>query len=318
VQEDNYHGMRFLKLYIVLIFLSLLAGGYGQEVTVLAKLDTNAMLIGDHVGLTLKYTGPAKSQVLWPFMPDTILGTITVIGRGKIDTSYTADKKSVTYSQQLNITCYDSGFYTIPSIPFKHRVLPDTTGIVSSTTMMLLAVHTVRVDTTQAIKPIIGPMKVPITFREMLPWILAAVAVVLLIIGVIWYLRKRRKKEPVFNLKPKVVLLPHELALREIEKLRIKKLWQSGKIKEYHSELTEILRKYIEDRFQVPALEQTSSEIISGLKNHGGCQHQALDKLGGLLILADMVKFAKAQPLASENEKSLSDGIEFVHETTQA
>ena len=77
--------MKFLKTCIALIFLFLLTAGYGQEVTVSAKLDTNAMLIGDHVGLTLKYSGPAKSQVLWPFMPDTILGSITVIGRGKID-----------------------------------------------------------------------------------------------------------------------------------------------------------------------------------------------------------------------------------------
>jgi len=310
--------MRFLRPGILFIFLSVLTGSYGQEVTVSAKLDTNAMLIGDHVGLSLEYTGPAKSQVLWPFMPDTILGSITVIGRGKIDTSFSADKKSVTYSQQLNITCYDSGFYTIPSIPFKYRILPDTTGNFSETTMMLLAVHTVKVDTTQAIKPIIGPIKVPISFREMLPWILAALAVILLIISVIWYFNKRRKKEPVFRLKPKVVLLPHELALQEIEKLRVKKLWQAGKVKEYHSELTEILRKYIEERFQVPALEQTSAEITGSLLNLSGCPQQALDRLGNLLLLADMVKFAKVQPLAVENEKSLNDGIEFVYETTHS
>ena len=309
--------MRLLKVFSVFIFLSLFAAGYGQDVAVMAKLDTNAMLIGDHVGLTLKYTGPAKSQVLWPFLPDTILGSITVIGRGKIDTTYSPDKKSVTYSQQLNITSYDSGFYTIPSIPFKHRILPDTTSIISATTMMLLAVHTVKVDTTQAIKPIIGPLKVPISFREMLPWILAALAVVLLIIGVIWLINKRRKKEPVFRLKPKVVLLPHELALQEIEKLRVKKLWQNGKIKEYHSELTEILRKYIEDRFQVPALEQTTAEILECLTGNGACQAPVLDKLGKILVLADMVKFAKALPLHSENEQSMNDGIAFVYETTQ-
>ncbi|MEI7723847.1 MAG: hypothetical protein WCK09_02025 [Bacteroidota bacterium] len=310
--------MKFLNICIFFLFLSVLSTSFGQDVTVSAKLDTNAMLIGDHVGLTLKYTGPAKSQVLWPFMPDTILGSITVIGRGKIDTLYATDKKTVTFSQQLNITCYDSGFYTIPSIPFKYRMLPDTAGIVSTTTMMLLAVHTVKVDTTQAIKPIIGPLKVPLSFREMLPWILAAIAVVLLIILAIWYFKKRRKKEPIFVLKPKVVLQPHELALQEIEKLRVKKLWQAGKVKEYYSELTEILRKYIEDRFQLPALEQTSAEITMSLINHAGCSAPSLDKLSRLLIMADMVKFAKALPLATENEKSLNDGIEFIYETTHA
>ncbi|MCX6304721.1 MAG: BatA domain-containing protein [Bacteroidetes bacterium] len=310
--------MRFFKTCILIAFIFLFAAGYCQEVTVTAKLDTNAMLIGDHVGLTLKYTGPSKSQVLWPFLPDTILGSITVIGRGKIDTTFSSDKKSVIYTQALNITCYDSGFYTVPSIPFKYRLMPDTSGIVAQTSMMLLAVHTVKVDTTQAIKPIIGPLKVPITFREMLPWILAALAAILVIIGGIWYFNKRRKNQPVFTLKPKVVLPPHERALREIEQLRVKKLWQAGRVKEYHSELTEILRRYIEDRFRVPALEQTSAEITQSLRDISGCPHAALDKLGTILILADMVKFAKVQPLANENEKSLNDGIEFVHETTNA
>lgn len=306
-----------LRISSLFVFLSLLMQSHGQEVVVTAKLDTNAMLIGDHVGLTLKYTGPAKSQVLWPFMPDTILGSITVIGRGRIDTAFAADKKSVTYSQQLNITCYDSGFYTIPSIPFKYRLLPDTNSVSAVTTMMLLAVHTVKVDTTQAIKPIASPLKVPISFREMLPWILLALAVLLLIVFVLWYLKKRRNKEPVFRLKPTIVLPPNELALQEIEKLRVKKLWQAGKVKEYHSELTEILRRYIEGRFLVPALEQTTAEITQSLMGHPGCPHSELDRLGNLLILADMVKFAKAQPLAAENEKCLGDGIEFVNQTTE-
>ena len=84
--------------------LTWVSWGFSQEVGVVAKLDTNAMMIGDHVGITLKYTGPAQSKVLWPFLPDTILGHITIIGRGKVDTAYTPDKKSVTITQFLNLT----------------------------------------------------------------------------------------------------------------------------------------------------------------------------------------------------------------------
>jgi LPXTG-motif cell wall-anchored protein len=295
----------------------LLAGQalFAQQVTVSAKLDTNAMMIGDHVGVTLKYTGPAKSQVIWPFLPDTILQSITVIGRGKVDTSYSPDKKSMTISQQLNLTCYDSGFYAIPSIPFNYRILPDTTRQVGNTPMLLLAVHTVKVDTTQAIKPIIGPLKVPVTFRELIPWILIGLAAILLVVAGIWYYRKRKKNEPVFQLKPKVILPAHELAFRELEQLRLKKLWQSGRIKEYHSELTEILRRYIENRFHVPALEQTSSEIVDSLETRPDCPREIIDRLTRMLVLADMVKFAKAQPVATEHEGSFNDGVEFVRAT---
>ncbi|MCK9421283.1 MAG: BatA domain-containing protein [Bacteroidales bacterium] len=299
---------------ICLVFISFL--GYSQEVNVSAKLDTNAMLIGDHVGITLKYTGPVKAQVLWPFLPDTILGNITVIGRGKIDTAFTTDKKAFTLTQQLNLTCYDSGFYTIPEISFLYRNLPDTTRQTASTEMLLLAVHTIKVDTTQAIKPIKSPLKVPITFREMLPWILGALAIIALIAVVLWYIRKRKRHEPVFQLKPRIKLLPHELAIQELEKLRVKKLWQEGKVKEYHSELTEILRKYVENHYNIPALELTSAELTENLLNDTGCPRQALDKLGDILILADLVKFAKAKPLPSENEVSLNEGIAFVYATT--
>ena len=300
----------------MLLLLPGFVKSFGQEVNVSAKLDTNAMLIGDHVGLTLKYTGPSNSQVLWPFMPDTILGKITVIGRGKIDTAFSADKKNVTFTQALNLTCFDSGFYTIPQIPFRYRLLPDTAGLFSRTTMLLLAVHTVKVDTTQAIKPIIGPLKVPISFREMLPWIMAALLILAIIAVAAWYYIRRRKQEPVFRLKPKVVVLPHERALRDIEKLKNKKLWQAGKVKDYHSELTGILRLYIEERFHVPALEQTTAEITESLLDHDGCHEKALNRLGNILVMADMVKFAKSQPLALENEQCLIDGIEFVNETT--
>ncbi len=310
--------MRALKTIGILVLILTVAPGRGQQVSVSASLDTAAMLIGDHVGLTLRYSGPAGSQVLWPMIPDTILGSITVIGRGKIDTAFTPDKKGITLTQHLNLTCYDSGFYTIPAISFPHRIPPDTTQLVAGSVMMMLAVHTVQVDTTQAIKAIAGPLRVPLSFREALPWILAGLLLLLSGAALVWYIRKRKKKEPILTLRPKVALPPHELALQEIERLRIKKLWQSGRIKEYHSELTGILRRYIEDRFRVPALEQTTGEIRDSLQQHPDCPAGALEKLGKVLALADMVKFAKVQPLALENEQSLQEGIDFVNETRAA
>jgi len=310
-------SMRSVRTYATLLLLAVLGTVSGQQPEVTARLDTGAMLIGDHVGLTLKYSGPSASQVIWPFLPDTILGNIAVIGRGKIDTALSADKRSVTLTQQLNLTCYDSGFYTFPQIPFRYRVLPDTMQLEAMTELMMLAVHTVKVDTTLAIKPIAGPLRVPLSFREILPWLLIGLLAVLVIAGVVWYIRKQRKKEPILSLRPRVVVPPHEQALRELETLRLKKLWQSGKVKEYHSELTEILRRYIETGFRVPALEQTTAEIIDALVQDPGFPRHALDRLGNLLLLADLVKFAKVQPLAAENEKSFTDGVEFVNETMQ-
>jgi hypothetical protein len=313
----RYFATSLFRYFATLLFLLLAFSGFAQTVSVAAKLDTNAMLIGDHIGLSLKFTGPAKTQVIWPFLPDTILGNIQVIGRGKIDTAFSADKKSITLTQDFRLTCYDSGFYTIPSIPFTYRNLPDTTVKTSECDMLLLAVHTVPVDTTQAIKPIKGPLRVPITFREVIPWILLALAVIAAVVALVWYLRKRKKKEPVFRLKPRIILLPHEKALQELDKLKAKLLWQNGKVKEYYSELTEILRIYIEERFRVPALESTTAEILDGLGPNEECPVTALDNLGDLLLKADMVKFAKARPVPEENEKCFDLAVSFVRQTAE-
>lgn len=301
---------------LLLVLLFAWSHTFSQDVRVQTSLDTNAMLIGDHVGMKLEFSGPSGTQVIWPLIPDTILGNISVIGRGKIDTVFSQDRNGISFTQEFTLTCYDSGFYTIPQITFPYRILPDTSVRIASSELMLLAVHTVQVDTTKAIKPIIGPLKVRLTFREILPWILLGIGVLALVAGGLWYWKRRSRKQPVLQFRPKVVLMPHEVALQELEKLRLKKLWQSGKIKEYHSELTEIIRRYIEDRFRVPALEQTSGEILQALSDHGACPAPAQDRLSEVLVLADMVKFAKALPVATENERSMNEAIEFVHDTT--
>ncbi|MFH1937812.1 MAG: hypothetical protein ABIK52_09635, partial [Bacteroidota bacterium] len=301
------------KLIFTLLFASIQS--IAQQPVATVTLDTNVMLIGDQVGLTLQFTGPSGAQLHWPSFPDTILEKIAVIDRSNIDTLVSGTGQTTAYSQQILLTSFDTGFYVIPPIPFYFRVLPDTTIHLVETRHHFLAVYTLAVDTTKPIKPIKGPRKAPLTFRELLPWILAGLAAAGLIAFVIHYLRKRRKNEPLFRLRPRVQLHPHEIALQELEKLRIQKLWQQGKVKEYYSALTEILRKYIENRFSIPALESTSAEILRDLLEIPEVNRETWDQLGQLLMLADMVKFAKEKPAPAKNDESLEKGIQFVNDT---
>ncbi|MCX6281423.1 MAG: hypothetical protein NTU51_05630 [Bacteroidetes bacterium] len=307
--------MRIIK--IIGIFLLLLGGvqSFSQDVRVTARLDTGVILIGDHVGLKLRFEGPSGSHVIWPSFNDTILGNIIVIGRSKVDSSFSKDRKSLSLTQELNLTCFDSGFYTIPQIPFRYRIFPDTAVKTAATGLSMLMVHTLKVDTTSIIKPIKGPLQVPLTFLEILPYLLIALAVIIFVLALVWYIRKRKKNEPLIHIRPKVKLHPHEKALQELEKLRIRKLWQQGNIKEYHSELTDILRTYIEDGFGIPAMECTTHEIIFRLAQSNGFSKAVIEKVEQILQTADMVKFAKAVPSPQENENVLSTGIEFVNQT---
>ena len=301
------------KLLLSLLLISIVS--FGQQPIATATIDTNAMLIGDQVNLALQFSGPSGMQIAWPLIPDTILEKIDVLNREKIDTVMNKQSNTTSYSQNILLTCFDSGFYTIPPIRFHYRMLPDTTIYVTQTRMHFLAVHTVAVDTTKPIKPIKGPMRAPLTFREILPWIIVGLVVIALIIFLIYYLRKRKKKEPIFRFRPRIQLKPHEVALTEFEKLRVKQLWQQGKLKGYYTELTDILRNYIEDRFNIAAMESTSAEILHDLLEVKSINRSVWDDLGKMLMMADMVKFAKENPTPEQNDENLEKGIKFINNT---
>jgi hypothetical protein len=302
--------------FLFLLLFGMYFPAFSQTGLAVAKLDTMAMLIGDQVKLDLSGTFPGNARVRWPMFGDTLMAGILVAEKGPIDTTFSQDRKSFTLHQVMRLTSFDSGFYLIPPLQIYFRNGNDTNTQVTQTETLLLKVHTLAVDTTKAIKPIKGPLKVPMTFKEMLPFILLALLVVLIILGVIYYLRKRKKAEPVFQLKPKVGIPPHEIALNALESLRVKKLWQEGRVKEYHSLLTEIIRAYIEGRFSIMALEMTTLEILGSLQHTNEVPGVSLEKLNYLLTLADLVKFAKMHPLPAENDLSLDNAVHFVHETS--
>ncbi len=106
----------------------------------------------------------------------------------------------------------------------------------------------------------------------------------------------------------------HIIAFEKLEKLKQEKLWQEGKLKLYHITLSEIVREYIENRFKIQALEQTTDEILFGFRNLA-IDDESRIKLKQILILSDLVKFAKEQPSPNENEMSLTNAFDVVKGT---
>jgi len=133
---------------------------------------------------------------------------------------------------------------------------------------------------------------------------------------IFWLIRRRKNKKPLFERKPKPALPPHVVAINKLEELRLAKVWQNGKIKQYHSELTDIMREYLDNRYHFDAPEMTSDEILEALRGIMK-NKEAMEKLSGVFFLSDMVKFAKAQPTALENDLSLSHCVDFVNETKE-
>ena len=130
----------------------------------------------------------------------------------------------------------------------------------------------------------------------------------------IWYaLRKRKDNQPLFAIPQKPKEPAHVIALRELDRIKEEKIWQQGKTKLYYSELTTVLRQYINDRFDIQAMEQTSIETIAAFKYRRSLvDEKSFENLQRILTNADLVKFAKYEPLPDENNMALVDSYFFV------
>jgi hypothetical protein len=304
-------------LFIIISFLVFLQGNMqGQEVHADAKLDTTDILIGDQINLTIQFTMPLDSRVLWPFYKDTLVNKIEIIDRSPVDTMISEAENIVRMLQTLTITSFDSGYYHIPGMTFAYQPIDDTAFTEINTIPVYLHVHTMEVDTSKAIMAIKPPLGAPFTFMEALPWIMIGLAAIIVVLLVIYLVKKLKKKEPIFTFRPKPILPPHIIAINGLENLKHRKVWQSGEMKVYYTELTDIVRVYIEDRYAVPAVEMTSEEIMEGLKQTNA-NPDIVEKLRQTLMLADLVKFAKASPMALENDVSMNNSMDFVRETIQ-
>ncbi len=302
-----------LKFIYSIILICWQFSGQAQ-VNVEARLDTNSMLLGDQVNMELSFSGPSGSKVTWPALADSLTDKIEIVDKSKIDTAYSQDKSQMFLRQNLKITSFDSGYWAIPPFRFTYKKTGNSESDFAETDALLLHVNSIPVNMQQEIKDIKGPLSAPYTLREALPWIIGFLLLVGLGYFIYYYIRKRKKEEPLFRISSRPKLPPHQIAFDAFEVLRQKKLWQSGKVKEYHSELTDILRIYLLGRFSIHALEMTTDEIMESISQTSAIE-TAKELLQKILVLADLVKFAKVKPLPDEHDMSLSNAIEFVKET---
>lgn len=304
--------MRRLKLTITIVLAAVWFQGFSQQAEAWMKTDSSAIMLGDQIGLELGVKLPEKAQVQWPLITDTITSHIDVVKQNNIDTTINADQKILT--QRLIITSFDSGYFELPPVHFIYRMPGDTTLYNVGTGSIYLQVYVPEVDTAQPFKAIVAPIDEPYTLGEILPWVLLGLAVIAGIIFLIVWWNRRRKNQPLFKSKPKPLLPPDVEAINKLEDIRLARIWQSGKVKQYFSSLTDVMRNYLKRRYGFDATEMTTDEIMDELKNHLS-NPGAIEKLKGMMQLADLVKFAKAQPTPLENDLSLDHCLDFVKET---
>lgn len=304
-----------LKIYIaaiVLVFSSNLQSSAQELLSNTVSKDT--ILIGDQVLWTSRMQVPRGTEVKVDSMSGYVVPGVELLGDFRIDTVKKTRDYTLIETKAL-ITSFDSGSYMLPPIVLylsRNGVPTDTLRL----TEIPLEVTTVPIDTTTFEMYDLRPQfRYPVTFGEVVPWVLGTLALAA-IVFFIWKILKNRKRTGDSHVKPKPGDPPHIVALKDLERIRREELWQKGRQKQFYTEVTEALRKYIEDRFGIRTLERTSNEILDDLSSEE-IAHSDFESLKGIFSVADLVKFAKYQASKEENEETVPNAIRFVNDTVR-
>ncbi len=299
----------YLKITTLLLIVVFPVVSFAQLVKPSATIDSTHYMIGDWIKVHLQADHEPGVIVLWKNDNDTSYGKFQKISESKLDTQ----KFSYGLSERKTIilTAFDTGAHFIPQIAVYYKDQSGNTDTVY-TDSIPVRILTIPVDTTLAIKPIKAPLGVPFNWLDYLFYIIGGLLIIAAAIGIYLYIEAYRKKEKILAVAAAPKKSPQQIALEKLKQLDNEKTWQrDGDVKNYYVRLTDILREYIEQVFNVPAMEETTDEIIAGLQ-YKNLPAGALKKLNDLLIMADLVKFAKAKPIANDHITAMTDSVNFV------
>lgn len=296
-----------ILLFLLLSFFAVNA----QEVKV--DMNPKQILIGEQVILSIKVSLPITDSIAWPDIASSLPKELEVLDVQAIDSSFNKEDIRIReLSQKLTITAFDTGYYPIPSLQF----VGSNTNL--SSEGMVLLVSPMQLDSTSQLADIYDPIAVPYTFSEFLQdygwYILIAILIGLVSV---YILKNRKKWMTNQDEKPIVIkeLIPaHITALKRLNNIYKGKTWNQS-VKNYYSEVSEILRTYLEERYHILAMEQTTAEIINSI--YSRISKEQKDNLQRILQDTDMVKFAKFQPDASQHEPLVKLCIDWVTETQE-
>lgn len=269
-----------MKKIIIIGLIGLMGHVHGQAI---AKLSADTIALGDQTTLSI------QRALTYPSTEQLSQNGIVALSQNYDSTQHTL---------YTTLTSFEPGTHYV---------------ILSEDDSLMLTVLDVDVDTTSAEIRDIAPIeKVPYTFWEIFRWILLGLGILALALGGWWFWKKWKsgKVSKWLSNEPVDTRTPEERALDNLEALRQKQLWQSGRVKEYHTELTDTVRTFIEEATGIRATDMTSDETIEEMENGKWTVDNSL--LRDIFTTADLVKFAKSEPLPHEHDRSMSEATEFV------
>lgn len=278
-------------------------------IVVSASIDSTMIMLGDQTDLHLQVTHEVGERVEMPAFGETLQDGIEIVDKTIVDTLRLKDGR-VQLNQYLTLTSFKDSLFAI-------EPLYVTSGEDTFWTepMALNVIQPFEVDTTLAITDIKDIEKAPIWWWGIIRWILLGLLLAGVGVGAYylwqWYEKNRKPEEE--KVDPELLRPADEVALEKLDAIKEQKIWKDGKVKEYQTELTDVVREYIGRRFDVQSTEKTSDETLREMKPL--IEKDLYGRLSKMLQLADLVKFAKWHTTPDENEQALTTAYDFVNET---
>ncbi len=293
--------------FLCIVFFLLSYFSFAQQIS--SSADTTSIKIGEQITYKVQVETDTTNLVVFPegqtFLP------LEVIDSYKIDTT----KKDATYKlvKKYGLTQFDSGTYTIP----RQKILIGDKTFFSDS--LKVEVKSIVVDTTKQglydIKPIIEVEKSPSQWWKYLLVTLLVLSVISFLLY--WFLWR---KKPLTKEEKIALLPPYDRAKLALQQLDESGYLENAELKDYYSELTFIIRKYLDEKVYDRALESTTDELINRLNllkdgNQIAISKEDIKNIETILKRADLVKFAKSAPdieLAKLDRNTIDLGIDQV------
>ncbi len=298
---------KLYSLFLIFLFVAL-QNISAQEVHVSATTDTLEYIVGDYIDYTIELKYPKGINVVIPMVKDSI-DNLVFIKNGEV-----IQKKEGNETYELRhfiFSKYDSTDVTIPSFYIPYTIDGGEPQF-ARVNPVDIVVHTIEVNQQVEIQDVKEPKRIPLDW--LLISIIAILVLALLVGSYFGYKYYQKKKSGKVIEKPVIIIPPYDKAIAKLNELDEKKLWQDGMTKEYHSEVTGIVRDYFEDRFDFNSLEMTTKETIENLKIKD-VNEKVIVTTEEFLANADMVKFAKFEPMPTVNEAMMKEADLIVNET---
>lgn len=320
---------RIISLSIIFVFIafaftySLIANAVASDYKATANVDSTTMMAGSQTTLDVDFSGPLMPNSRITIATEEMNPEMEITSQRNSSLSDIGNNRK-ELKESFTVQVFDSGLYTVPPILCISgedtiicnspaiRVDPfplDTANLVMTDSVVSdFKIHDYS-DVAVAEKKFLDFM--PDWVMDYFWWIV--IAIIIIAVAVFVYMKwLRHGKIPLIPVKKPIP--PYELAINRLSSLQDQMLWQKGAEKEYYTELTDILRTYLEGRFGINAMEMTTPQIMDAISNNEGISEYT-SLINAVLMQADFVKFAKARPLADENQRAFGNVRQFVEVT---